>query len=140
MIKIEITHSPYPEQIGMVTFHKNEIYIGKTYGDILIINDLMINNFLFIEIIEDQQVLFCHPHPDVSHFHVNNKRCETPRKITNGDTIGIHQVVIKIIDFNFVSKKTFKDHLNHHLDQLLTSKSPIVEIVRQLEEENDTNE
>jgi hypothetical protein len=133
MIKIEITDSPLSEQLGSVIFHKNSIYIGKTYGDILIDDKKMLNNYLFIEILEEQNVLFCHPHPSVSHFHVNKKRCETPRKITINDTITILNVTVKIIEFKYIPIVTFKAHLNKCLDQLIESHSPIIDIVKQLE-------
>lgn len=134
MIELEIIKSDDHEVIGIKKFNKNSIYLGKNAGDILIESPDIINYHLFIEILEEQNILYCHPHQKCEYYLVNDKRCESPRKLNINDTITIGNTTLKISNFLFQKFDILKNEVENELEKLIHNKSDLIEIIQEMEE------
>jgi hypothetical protein len=132
MIEIHLTKSNDLEAVGVKKLWKNQIYIGHDVGDIIIDDPQVINQHLFIEILETENVLLCHPHPRIDHFLVNGKRCESPRKILIGDSFAIGENEFEVIAFKPEQKVDFNQQLKQNLDQLIAEKSELLEVIKKM--------
>jgi hypothetical protein len=132
MIEIHLTKSKDLEAIGVKKLWKNEIYIGHSSGDIIIDDQQVINHHLFIEILEQEGVLLCHPHPKIDHFLVNGKRCESPRKLLAGDSFAIGINHFEVISFKPEHIQDFDQQLKNNLDELISKNSELLEIIKKI--------
>jgi hypothetical protein len=132
MIEIHLIKSKDLEAVGVKKLWKNYIYIGHNSGDIIIDDPAVINQHLFIEILESENILLCHPHPKVDHFLVNGKRCESPRKLNVGDSIAISDNQFEIVAFTPEKQQDFNQFLKNNLDELIAENSEMLEIIKKM--------
>jgi hypothetical protein len=121
MIQFEITSSPDENVVAPICFHKNQIYIGRSNGDLLIKDNEIRNSHLMIEVIGPE--LLIHPQKDVEFYLINSKRASVIRKLKVGDIVGIGKTIIKIIAFQETKRVTKKEILNEKLNKLIEENS-----------------
>ena len=130
MIVIEILETPDPNVKTSFRFHKNDLYIGKNRGDLLIADTSLLASHIMIEILELE--LLVHPQKGVESFLVNGKRATTIRKVKVGDTITFGHTTLKLIDFSLTPNRSKKTYLNQKLAQLIDTNSPSLPVIEKL--------
>jgi hypothetical protein len=133
MIEFHITESPDTDVCSTFKFHRNQVYLGFSSGDLFIKDKALKPSHLMIEAIGPD--LIVHPQKDIGHYLINGKRATTIRKIKIGDQIGIGQTVIKILSFDETLHRTKKEVLDEKFTKLLegnSSKLPVIEAISKL--------
>ena len=130
MIAIEITESPDANVKTSFRYFKNDLYIGKKNGDLLIEDHSLLASHLMIEILESE--LLVHPQKGVESFLLNGKRATTIRKVKAGDTITFGSTTLKITEFQLSSDRTKKTFLNQKLSTLIETNSPALTAIERI--------
>lgn len=130
MIAFEITETPDPNVKTQFRFHKNDIYLGRKSGDLLIDDPGVFNSHLLIEIQENE--LLVHPQKGVESFLLNGKRATTIRKIKVGDTLGLGSTTVKILEYVLTPDRSKKTVLNQKLNQMIDTNSASLAAVEKL--------
>lgn len=132
MIAIEILECPDNNVKTSFRFFKNDLYIGKKTGDLLIEDSALLSSHLMIEILENE--LLVHPQKGVTNFLINGKRATTIRKIKINDTIGFGGTILKIVEFTATPDRSKKAVLNEKLSALIDAGSDRLMTIEKLSE------
>lgn len=133
MIEFEIVEGPDTDVRSTFKYHRNQVYLGYSSGDLFIKDKALKPSHLMIEAIGPD--LLVHPQKDVEHYLINGKRATTIRKIKIGDKLSIGQTVLKILSFEETVHRTKKEVLDEKLTKLLdenSSKLPVIEAISKL--------
>jgi hypothetical protein len=130
MIQFEITSSADENVIAPFCFHQNQIYLGRSIGDLLIKDHEIRNSHMMIEVIGSE--LLIHPQKDVEFYLLNAKRASMIRKVKIGDVVTIGKTTFKIIAFNETKRATKKEILNEKLNELIEENSSCLPVIESL--------
>lgn len=130
MIYFEILKSPDENVITPFKFFQNQIYIGKSDGDLWIQDPSLRTSHVMLEVI--QKDLIIHPQKEVEFYLINGKRASTVRKLKVNDEITLGKTVIKILNFEESHKETKKEVLDKKLNELIQSGSPRLGLIDQI--------
>lgn len=130
MIEFEVVESSDLNSLSTYQFFQNQIYIGRTSGDLVIQDSQLRSSHGILEIIENE--LLIHPQKDVEFFLINGKRATTIRKIKAQDKITLGQTVIKILRFEPTFTESRKEILDRRLNTLIKENSPTLSIIETL--------
>ena len=130
MIMIEFIQSPDYDILTNFKYFQNQLYLGRTDGDLRIMDDELNASHLMLEVIEPD--LLIHPQKNVEFFLLNGKRASTIRKVKVGDTITIGKTSFKIINFSFTNQESKQQILDKKLTQLINEDSPRISIIESL--------
>jgi hypothetical protein len=130
MIQFEVTDCPDSQVMAPFTFYQNQIYLGKSKGDLWINDPSLLANHAMVEVVE-RDLLF-HPQKGVEFYHLNGKRSSTVRKIKIGDIITIGKTKIKILDFQETRRESKKVILNNKLSKLIAENSLRLTVIERL--------
>lgn len=135
MIHIEIIKSKNNDQIGDYQFQKNLIYIGSNISSDLYFDDPSIMaNHLFIEIVDHKLII--HPNKKLNFFLLDGKRTTSMRFLKINQIVNINDCEFKIKNFRYSHYQSLRDLLNSKTDELITQKSPKIELISKIEEFN----
>ncbi|MFZ4713075.1 MAG: FHA domain-containing protein [Bacteriovoracaceae bacterium] len=131
MIQIEVTDSADFDALGVRTFYFNEIFIGSKKGNVLIIDDKIIDYHFKIEVNENK--IMGSLHPDLKSYLLNGKLSQGKNhlKINDKITLGNSILVLKSATFEVIP--TYKEQTNINLDALLSKNDPVLEILKKIE-------
>ena len=87
MINFEFIESPDLDIIAPFKYFQNQIYIGRTVGDLWVNDKDLFPSHIFLEVIGSD--LLIHPQKDVEHYLLNGKRASSIRKLKVNDAITI---------------------------------------------------
>lgn len=130
MIHLEITSSPDLNVLSEFHFFQNEIYIGRSSGNLHINDHGLLKSHIMIEVLDKDLII--HPQKGVAFYLIDGKRSSTVRKLRPEQVISIGQTTIKILkyeDTNFPSKKEL---LDSKLASLIESESPRLLVIEKL--------
>ncbi len=130
MIQFEVIQSPDLNVLTSFKFHKNDVYLGSSAGDLVIRDPSLSKSHLMLEVIEGEFLV--HPQKDVLFYLINGKRSTSIRKIKIQDTITIGTTQIKILAFSWTEKKSKKSILNEKLSALMDNDSPRLTVIEKL--------
>lgn len=130
MIHFEILKSPDENVLEQFHFYQNQIYIGRTHGD-LWINDRELKTSHFMLEVIGSDLLF-HPQKEVSYYLINGKRSTAIRKLKVNDQVTVGDSVIKILAFSETEKESKKQILNQKLNNLIETNSPRLSVIEAL--------
>ena len=133
MIKITILESNDTDALGSRTFFTNLIYLGSKKGDVLAKDPEIINYHFKFEVIANE--LFGFLHPQLKNFHHNGKISSKKIRLAPNDKIKFGQTVIEINSFELTLVENFKQMTNEKLDALIESDSPLLGLLKSIEEE-----
>ena len=133
MIKLEVIHASDSDLLGEFIFLKNLIYIGNKIGDLRINSPLILNQHLFIEIVENK--LIAHPHKDVDFYLVDGKRTTNIKILKPLSTIDLGDIKFRILQFETGRYLNTKDSLNEQTDKLIKLKHPLLNTLQKLREQ-----
>ncbi len=130
MINFEIIESPDANVKTAFKYFKNDLYLGRELGDLLIQDSSLLPSQLMIEIVD--QELLVHPQKGVDSYLLNGKRATSIRKVKAGDTIGFGKTVLKILDFAPTPDRTKKTFLNNKLTSMIEKESPRISVIEKI--------
>lgn len=130
MIQFEITTCPDSNVIAPFTFYQNQIYLGKSTGDLWINDNSLLASHAMLEVIE-KDLLF-HPQKGVEFYLLNGKRSSSIRKLKINDTITLGKTTIKIVNFQETQRDSKKVILNNKLNKLIEENSQRLTVVEKL--------
>jgi hypothetical protein len=130
MIIFEFIKSPDKDILSTFQYFQNEIYIGRSSGNLLIKDPSLCESHLMVEVIGPD--LIVHPQKKVNHYLIDGKRSTTVRKIKVGQVITIGKTEFKITQFQETIFRTKKTILDEKLAQIIETNSPRVETIELL--------
>lgn len=134
MIKIKIIESPNSDQIGEYTFFKNIIYVGSNLDSDLYLEDPSLkSNHIFIEIADGQ--LIVQLSPEIPFILINGKRTTKFKFLTVTNKIKIGDSTLQIEAYALTQWKSKREVLNEKTDALIASNSPLIDIVKSVQEQ-----
>ena len=80
MIEFQILQGPDENVISSYKFFQNQIYIGRTSGDLQINDNKLYQSHAMLEVIGKE--LLIHPQKGVEFYLINGKRASAIRKLT----------------------------------------------------------
>ena len=130
MINFEIIHGPDNNAKSPFKFFQNQIYLGRTTGDLWIDDKDLHASHVMLEVIG--QELLIHPQKQVEFYLINGKRSSSVRKIKINDEITLGKTVLKILGFTETVRPSKKEILTNKLNQLVEENSPRLAVVENL--------
>lgn len=133
MIKLTILESNDTDALGARTLFTNIIYLGNKKGDVLVRDGEMISYHFRLEVVENE--LFGFLHPKLKNFHHNGKIASRKIRLKPQDKIKLGQTTFEINQFELTPAENFKQITNDNLDTLINSESPVLDLLKVIEEE-----
>ena len=133
MIHFEITDGPDLNTLSTYKFFQNQIFLGKSSGDLWIKDSHLLASHLMLEVVENE--LLIHPQKGVEFYLINGKRATNIRKLKAQDTIAIGQTTFKILSFEETKKESKKSVLEQKLNQLVEENSKRLVVIENLTKE-----
>lgn len=133
MIHLEITESPDNNVLSEFRYFQNQIYLGRSSGDLWIQDNELLPSHIMLEVIGND--LLVHPQKGVEFYLLNGKRATNIRKLRLNDKIVIGKTQIKIAGFSETIRESKKDILNQKLNALIEENSarlPVIESLTKL--------
>lgn len=130
MIVFEVISSPDTNATRRFDFHQNQIYFGRSNGNLCILDPELSRSHLMLEVVEAS--LLAHPQKDVSHYLINGKRATEIRTIKAGDVVTIGKTEIRILSFAETNHKTKKEVLDPKMKQLIQEGSDRLGVIEKL--------
>lgn len=130
MIHLEILSGPDRNALGNFHYFQNEIYLGRTSGDLRLQDQQLNESHLMIEVVEKDLII--HPQKNVEFYLIDGKRASTIRKIRAGQTLTIGGTTLKIVNFEFINMPSKKAILDTKLAKLADESSPHLVVIEQL--------
>lgn len=130
MVEIQIIESPDENVISSFKYFQNQIYLGRTHGDLWIQDSAMAASHAMFEVIGKD--LLIHPQREVEFYLINGKRASAIRKLKVNDLITLGQTIVKVISFAETNRDSKKNLLNHKLTQLVEQNSDRLQVVESL--------
>jgi hypothetical protein len=130
MIHIQITNSPDLNVLSDFHFFQNEIYIGRSAGNLHINDQSLLKSHIMIEVLDKDLII--HPQKGVEFYLIDGKRSSTVRKLRPEQVISIGQTTIKILKFEDTHSQSKKDLLDTKLASLIESESPRLLVIEKL--------
>lgn len=130
MIHFEITACPDLNTVAPFKFHQNQIYLGRSSGDLWIKDSLLLPIHIMLEVIEND--LLIHPQKGVEFYLLNGKRSSSIRKLKIDDNVQIGNTTFKVIAFHETIFESKKNILNKKLNSLIEEGSQRLSVIEKL--------
>lgn len=130
MIYLEIISGPDQNAISTYEYFQNQIYIGRSSGDLYLNDNNLLTAHIMLEVIGKDLIL--HPQKGVEFFLINGKRASNIRKLKPNDSVTIGDTTLKIIHFEETQVLSKKEVLEMKLDSLIQQNSPRLKVIEQL--------
>lgn len=130
MIHFEVSESPDQNVISSFKYFQNQIYVGRTMGDLWINDNSLLTSHLMLEVIGKE--LLIHPQKGVEFFLINGKRSTNIRKLKPNDKVSIGNTTFKVIAFEETERSSKKELLNNKLNKLIEENSSRLNVVEKL--------
>lgn len=130
MIHFEVTESPDQNVLSSFKYFQNQIYVGRSTGDLWIGDNSLLVSHLMLEVIGKE--LLIHPQKGVEFFLINGKRASNIRKLKMNDKVSFGNTTIKILGFEETIRESKKDVLNAKLNKLIEENSSRLNVVEKL--------
>ena len=130
MIQLEITNSPDKNILADFQFCQNEVYLGRSSGNLQIKDSELRESHLMIEVIEKDLII--HPQKGVESYLIDGKRSSTIRKIKAGQVITIGTTTFKVVRFEETPVVSKKKILDEKLNKLIEANSLRLVVIEKL--------
>lgn len=130
MIHLEITNSPDKNILTNFHFFQNEVYLGRSSGNLHIKDSELRDSHVMIEVVEKDLII--HPQKGVESYLIDGKRSSTIRKITAGQIITIGTTTFKVLNFEETQISSKKKILDAKLAKLLEVNSPRLVVIEKI--------
>ena len=134
MIQIAVKNCPDSEYEGEYFFDKNLVYVGSNHdADLYLPDEKLSRNHLLIEIVDGQ--LLAHLGKNAQAFKVEGKLATKFKFLSAGNVIEAGGSSFKIMVFAPTVRTTKREWLNKNTDELIRSGAPLLEAVKELQED-----
>jgi len=130
MIHFEVIESPDQNVLSSFKYFQNQIYVGRSIGDLWIADNSLLVSHVMLEVIGKE--LLIHPQKGVEYFLINGKRASNIRKLKVNDKVSFGNTTIKILGFEETARGSKKEILNSKLNKLLEENSSRLNAVEKL--------
>ena len=130
MIHFEIIESPDQNVLSTFKYFQNQIYLGRSSGDLWVTDNSMLVSHAMLEVIGKE--LLVHPQKGVEFFLINGKRASNIRKLKANDKLSFGNTTIKILGFEETVRDSKKEILNNKLNKLIEENSGRLNVVEKL--------
>lgn len=130
MINFAIVSGPDGNVQNEYRYFQNQIYLGRTTGDLWISDPDLLPSHLMLEVIGKE--LLIHPQKNVEYYLLNGKRATVIRKLKVKDEVTFGKTTLRILSYEETQKETKKEILNRKLHQLMEENSPKLSIIESL--------
>lgn len=130
MIHFEVIESPDQNVLSPFKYFQNQIYVGRSTGDLWISDNSLLASHVMMEVIGKE--LLIHPQKGVEFFLINGKRASNIRKLKVNDKVSFGNTTIKIHAFEETVRDTKKEILNNKLNKLIEENSSRLNAVEKL--------
>lgn len=130
MIHFEVTESPDQNVLSAFKYFQNQIYVGRSTGDLWISDNSLLVSHIMLEVIGKE--LLIHPQKGVEFFLINGKRASNIRKLKMNDKVSFGKTTIKILGFEETIRESKKELLNTKLNKLIEENSSRLNAVEKL--------
>lgn len=130
MIHFEVIESPDQNVLSSFKYFQNQIYIGRSTGDLWINDNSLLASHAMMEVIGKE--LLVHPQKGVEFFLINGKRASNIRKLKVNDKVSFGNTTVKILAFEETIRDTKKEILNNKLNKLIEENSSRLNAVEKL--------
>lgn len=130
MIEFKILQGPDENVISSYKFFQNQIYLGRTSGDLQINDNNLYQSHAMLEVIGKE--LLIHPQRGVEFYLINGKRASTVRKLKIGDQVTLGETIFKVISFQETETVSKKNILNSRLNELIEEGSSRLSVIEAL--------
>jgi hypothetical protein len=130
MINFEVIQSADPNVLSAFKFFQNQIYLGRTSGDLWINDRDLLPIHLMLEVHEKDLLL--HPQKGVEFYLLNGKRATAIRKLKLQDEVTIGKTKIKILSYEQTQQETKKQVLDRKLNDLVEENSKRLAVIENL--------
>lgn len=133
MIHLEVLSSPDKNVLSSFQFFQNELYLGRSAGNLHIQDPELYESHLMIEVVDKD--LIVHPQKNVESYLIDGKRASTIRKIKINQKITMGTTTFKVIAFEetqFASKKSILDNKLNALVEANSSRLQVIEKLAKL--------
>ena len=130
MIEFQVIESPDENVHSTFKFFQNQLYVGRSNGDLWIQDASLAASHVMLEVIGKD--LLVHPQRDVEFYLINGKRASAIRKLKINDSVTIGKTTLKIISFSETYWESKKNILNHKLNELIQNNSERLTVVEGL--------
>lgn len=133
MINFEIKECPDSNVISSFKYFQNQIYLGRTSGDLWIDDNDLKATHVMIEVIGKE--LLIHPQKGVEFYLINGKRASTIKKLKVNDQVTIGNTIFYVLGFEETFKESKKNILNAKLSILIEEncrRLPVIERLTKL--------
>lgn len=130
MIHIDITAGPDENVRADFKYFLNQIYLGRTAGDLWINDPDIRPSHVMLEVIGKE--LLIHPQKDVEFYLINGKRSSSIRKLKVNDEVTMGGTVLKVLGFEETQVLTKKVILERKLEKLVDENSKRLPVIEKL--------
>lgn len=130
MIHFEVIESPDQNVLSGFKYFQNQIYLGRSTGDLWINDNSLLTSHVMLEVIGKE--LLIHPQRGVEFYLINGKRASNIRKLKVNDKITLGSTLIKVISFEETIRESKKEILNNKLNKLIDENSSRLNEVEKL--------
>ncbi|MFP5386483.1 MAG: hypothetical protein ACLGHN_10420 [Bacteriovoracia bacterium] len=130
MIEFQILQGPDENVISSYKFFQNQIYLGRTSGDLQINDHNLYQSHVMLEVIGKE--LLIHPQRGVEFFLINGKRASAIRKLKINDLVTLGQTELKVLSFEETEAVSKKNILNNKLNKLIEESSSKLSVIESL--------
>lgn len=130
MIHFEVIESPDQNVLSGFKYFQNQIYLGRSTGDLWINDNSLLTSHVMLEVIGKE--LLIHPQRGVEFYLINGKRASNIRKLKVNDKITLGSTLIKVISFEETIRESKKEILNNKLKKLIDENSSRLNVVEKL--------
>lgn len=130
MIEFQILQGPDENVISSYKFFQNQIYLGRTSGDLQINDHNLYQSHVMLEVIGKE--LLIHPQRGVEFFLINGKRASAIRKLKINDHVTLGQTELKVLSFEETEAVSKKNILNNKLNKLIEESSSKLSVIESL--------
>jgi hypothetical protein len=130
MIHFEVIESPDQNVLSGFKYFQNQIYLGRSTGDLWINDNSLLTSHVMLEVIGKE--LLIHPQRGVEFYLINGKRASNIRKLKVNDKITLGSTLIKVISFEETIRESKKEILNNKLNKLIDENSSRLNVVEKL--------
>jgi hypothetical protein len=130
MIHLEIISSPDSNILAQFQFFQNEVYLGRSSGNLHIHDPALLGSHVMVEVVEKDLII--HPQKGIDFYLIDGKRSSSIRKIKTGQIITIGTTTFKVLNFEETQNQTKKQILDEKLNQLIEGNSPRLAVIEKL--------
>lgn len=136
MFELEMISSGDINRVGCYEYHSNLISIGSSpHDDFMLFFGEMKQRLLSLEVTPQKEIIITPQ--EIDFFWVNEKKTNSPKRISANDSIQVGDNQFKILKGEYVEGLNYNKHLSHQFDKLKQENSPFLKVLKLLKDQDE---